>query len=262
MQETVDEDSALGFCKAEFQAFMQHFVGPLMERTMRLRYAREARAEHKALAKGLQPKRSCGGKTFCEVYKEWEKKLSRSWDQGVQLKHGDGPVPKGHWRTFANVPLSAYKPSKVPYFITFDRGAFHSFWVGKNQEKHLAKPGVPLLQLMIMPPRGHDIHQIPEHAIGATKGHVAKELGKLRANNKRLTTGDCYTAVEAGSRLYKKESWEKNLKQLQICLEIVAAPKGTQLKVPVTRKDREGNEIIETRPVYGTAGGFCPKPWC
>jgi hypothetical protein len=172
----------------------------------------------------------------------------------------------GHWRTYPNVPKEAYKPTtakageqrglkvdQMPYFLTLDRCSSHSFWLKHNKE-HLKTPGVPLLQLLKMPARGHDVHQIVEHAVGCIKNHVYKELAAARAQGRELKTELIQKVVKDGSKKYTAASWEKNLIRLKECLKIVSADKGTP--VTVWQRDRSGNTREVT--VVAVGGAYCP----
>lgn len=249
MQEKADGTSAQAFAKDEFQAFMRHFVDPLMQKTLSERYDKEKNAPH---SDGAPSK-------FCQVYDDYKYKLKATYEQGQEFQGVESDELR--WRACKDVPLSAYKPRDVPYFVSYDRGNMHSFWEGVGQKVHERQPGVPLLHLLIMPTHGHDLHQIVEHAIGATKGHVNRELGRARALNRRPSTSMCYKAVMDGSELYTKESWDRNLARLQNCLRIVAAPWDKQLTVEFKTVDRWGNEHVRTVTVMGTEGGYCPKQW-
>lgn len=248
----MDGDDAAGFCRSEFQAFCKWFVDPLMQRTVELRYKRSKK-------QGAAAPQDCGGRRFWEVYEDWQAKLRGAYELCVPFETPRKDLPKQGWRAFKAVPTSAYKPRSVPYFLTLDRASPHSFWkkTKTHKKKHKKRPGVPLLQIIFMPPHGHDLHQIAEHAIGAAKGHVRGELLNARRQSKRLTTLMAYNAMMEGSELYTGKSWLKNLVRLQHCCRIVAAPCETILEVETVNSK---NERV-TKYVRGTFGGYCPKAW-
>ena len=245
MQKTVKGAEAHGLSKDEVQAFMQHFVAPLVQKTLRERYDQESSEV------------VCNGKTFNAIYDEWRDLLHATYNR-IQPYEGEDP---DRWRAAKDVPLKAYEPTDVPFFVTIDRAPAHSFYVGAGYKHHLRDCGVPLLQLLIMPVRGHDLHQIVEHTIGCAKAHANRVLGAARANDVQPTTEMCYKAVMDGSKLYTADSWDRNLRRLQICLRIIASPRNETLQVDLVRLDRWQNEHIRVVKVNGTYGGYCPNPW-
>lgn len=248
--QTAKATDAQGFCREEFQAFMKYFVDPLMQKTLAARYAREKR-------EGARAPKACGGRRFCEVYEDWQVKLQSSFELLDVAGARVAPPCAGRWQGWPNVPASAYQPTPVPYFVSVDRSTAHSFWLDKQQKRHVEHPGTPIMQIIRMPPHGHDLHQIAEHAIGAAKGHVQRVLRKARAQAVPLTTKLAHDAMMAGAQLYTAESWAENLTRLMTCLDIVAAPKTTTLTVHYTTK----GGTHKKKPVSGTAGGYCPKRW-
>jgi hypothetical protein len=76
------------------------------------------------------------------------------------------------------VNLSTYKPTEVPYTITYGRGTSHSFYTDTAQTEHVECPGVPLMQMVQIPPKGGDLHQIVEHVNVCIKGHTGRLLSK------------------------------------------------------------------------------------
>ena len=121
--------------------------------------------------------------TFCDIVDVWRSKLSGAYECIVPGETPVHQVPATHWRAFPHVPVEAYKPTtgagQWPFFVTLDRSTAHSFWL-KWHKEHLLEPGFPLLQVLKICPRGHDLHQIVEHAIGVIKSHVYKLLGDVR----------------------------------------------------------------------------------
>lgn len=243
MQATATGREAHAFVKEEFQAFMSRFVNPLMQNTVRARFNADEILED--------------GTAFRGIVKEWRDKLWATFQRGQ--RHGGEHTSESWWRAAEGVPKQAYKPSEWPYFITYDRATMHSFWLGQDQEEHLRDCGVPLLQVLIMPPHGHDLHQLVEHSIGSTKNYVKKVLGKARARNDPPGTKMCYDAVKKGSELYTKDSWAGNFERLQNCLKIVATDREHNVTIVMTHEDRWGHEHVREVVVRGTNGGYCPK---
>ena len=238
-----------GFCRDEFQSFSKYFASPLIQQAIRKRYEKGSSELVTA------------DQTFCDVVDSWRAKLDGAFDcmlPGTTLVRDVG----GAWSASKHVPVSAYKTTTdeannvMPYFVTLDRSTAQNFWV-KAKKQHLEHPGFPVLQVIKMPPRGHDLHQIVEHAIGCIKSHVARVLGDARRMNRYLSTKMAADAVQAGCRKYTAEAWSKNLNRLLECLEVVAADRGQIIRFE--RIDRWGNmyEVI----VRGTGGGYCPLRW-
>lgn len=236
-----------GFCRDEFQAFCKYFANPLIQLKLRERYDEKS----DELVTATQ--------TFNDVVDDWRAKLQGAYDC---MLPGSTKVKdvRGAWKGYKNVPRSAYKPTtaedQMPFFVTIDRSTAQNFWV-QNKKKHLAEPGIPLLQIIKMPPRGHDLHQIVEHAIGAMKSHVYRVLGEARQKGKQLTTALAVRAVQEGIKLFTAKSWDANLLRLLECLQIVAAPFGEIVRF----ERRDENEEIFHIEVRGTGGGYCPPGW-
>lgn len=247
MQNVDGATEAGGFCRDEFQAFCKYFANPLIQRKIRERYEKES--EEKVTST----------QTFNQVVDDWRQKLQGAYDC---MLPGSAYVRdvRGAWKGYKNVERSAYKPTtaegQMPFFVTIDRSTAQNFWV-VNKKKHLQYPGIPLLQIIKMPPRGHDLHQIVEHAIGAMKTHVYKVLGAARSQGKQLTTALAARAVQEGIKLFTPQSWDANLVRLQECLQIVAAPYGDVVRFE--RRDQD-NQIFHIE-VEGTGGGYCPPGW-
>lgn len=245
MQNVDGATEASGYCRDEWQHFTKYFLNPLVQKKIKERVEREGPDSEVAKA-----------------VREWRTKLDGAYaclresprDGGLQPKERDCP---GTWFTARNVSKCAYKPTtgpaEVPFFVTIDRSTAQNWWI-VNKKDHVEDPGVPLLQVVLMPTRGHDLHQIVEHAIGAWKTHVYKALHKARAQGKVLTTKLVSQAVAAGSKLFTAASWDKNLQRLKVAIKIIAADKGQIVRVP--KRDRDGNKIGE-RDVPGTGGGYC-----
>lgn len=321
VQNVDGETASQGFCREEFQAFMEYFVDPLMQRLVRERYQAEKRrrnfeeslrydavkktfavvgheqeaerqalrnAKAAAISRGWQwvetpvwydeqkvaftqkatatsklpgdvPPTSYFGHdvgksdsdSFCQIVDEWRAKLQGAYK--LLVEHGTKPAPQGAWFAELHVPRSAYKPREWPYFVTYDRGTMHSWWSDTKQQKHVPRPGVPLMQIVRTPPRGHDVHQLAEHSIAPIKGHVNKVFKKARMGNHKLTTALGYRAVQDGCKRYHAGSWGKNWWKLRECLFIVGADKGTKLRL----WRRMNNQTVKWQVVEGLGGDYC-----
>lgn len=246
MVQTVGDEDAQAYCKDEFQAWSEHFARPLIQKAIGERYAAEAGVENSA---------------FRATVDRWRQKLDGAFARCVPH---DSQAEKGdtYWKTCKNVPLSAYKPTtgagEWPFLATIDRATVQNFWV-VHERKHLHHPGLPLLQLIRMPPRGHDLHQLVEHAIGAMKGHVGRGLRAARREKggvRNLTTQKVQELVREGCKLYDKDAWDANLPRLLQCIEVIATEKGKPTSVYVERKDAQGKKVKVM--VRGTGGGYAP----
>ena len=199
--------------------------------------------------------------SFCQIVDDWHAKLHGAFhcllphSMRVKDSNGEGGKAawcKGAWFTHERVPLSAYRPTDVPYFVSYDRGAMHSLWTDTKQKVHLAEPGVPVMQIIMMPPRGHDLHQIIEHAIGVGKGHAARVLGRARMRREKLTTKLAYDAYQEGIKKYTAESWRRNFFKVCTALKLVRAR-----EVDTVRwMERRPNGHVAYRSAKGTGGNY------
>lgn len=248
MQRADSVREAGGFCRAEFQAFVKYFATPLIQRAIGERYAWPESATEKLPH----------GQTYCQVVDTWREQLQGAFECLVPASVGARYVPEQHWRAFDNVPCSAYKPTtgdgQWPFFASVDRSTCHSFWLDTKRQVHLEEPGIPLLQLIRMPPRGHDSHQVVEHAIGALKGHVTKRFNAARALGKQLTTAFMVQVMQEGSKLFTALSWERNLPKWRNCLRLIAAEEGMPVTVTMTTKAGKQRTSVQ----LGTGGGYAP----
>lgn len=248
MQTADSVREAGGFCRSEFQAFCKYFAVRLIQRAIAERYALPESATVKLPH----------GQTFCQTVDTWREQLQGAHECLVPSSVPATEVPPGHWRAFKNVPTSAYKPTtgegEWPFFVSLDRSSCHSFWTGNKRKVHLEEPGIPLLQWLKMPPRGHDVHQIVEHAIGALKNYVNKVFGHARALGRALTTALMVQAMKEGSKLYTAESWDRNFPKLMNCLRIIAAEEGMPVEMTITTKAGKQRKTVQP----GTGGGYAP----
>lgn len=237
-------------CREEWQAFCKYFVSPLVQKSIAERYARPESATE------VLP--DADGMTFRQVVDHWRQKLDGAYacvaphTARVKEVRSDG-----QWRAYKNVPPEAYKPTtgagQQPFFVTADRSGCHSFWLVLDKV-HLSEPGIPLLQLIKAPPRGHDWHQIVEHAIGALKGYVYRCFGAARARGHALTTKLVAEAIAEGAKLFTAASWAANLPRLLTCLRLIAAPEGQLVEVTVITKAGKRRTSMQK----GTGGKYAP----
>lgn len=243
--QTVEQEDAQGYCKEEYQAWCEHFAGPLIQQAIGKRYAAEA-----------------VGSAFRKTVDDWRQKLDAAYERCVEFGT-DAAKGDGYWKACKNVPRSAYQPTTAPgqwpFLATIDRATVQNFWI-KHEVKHLEHPGLPLLQLIRMPPRGHDLHQLVEHAIGAMKGCVGRGLREARKSSggaSNLTTAKIIKLVEEGCELYGREAWDANLPRLLDCIKVIATPRGMRTGVFVKRRDVRNGKVYEIE-VMGTGGGYAP----
>ena len=86
--------------------------------------------------------------SFCDIVDDWKAKLSGAFDLCMPHKTPQAERVQGAWIAEQNVPVSAYRPSAWPYFLSYDRGTMHSWWTDTQQKVHLKRPGVPLMQII------------------------------------------------------------------------------------------------------------------
>lgn len=260
-----DGAKAQNICKKEFQALIKYFVSPLVELRVQQRLVRENAEDvtplytvHKLSENGVTaiPVQQ----TLQEICDYWRSQLNGAY-VGLRAKL---------WYGHENVPMSAYEPScrgiagagHPPYFITLDNAGAHSFWLiaqPKAKRKHMRRMGVSLLQLVTMPPQGHDAHQII--GIGATKGHVNRRLAQLKREGTKPTQAMLHSAVREGMLLFTADSLARNIRRLRNCMRVVAAKERKQVRF--TREvwsAKDGGQWIEKEMwAYGTFGKFPPK---
>lgn len=228
---------AQGFCKQEMQDFLRYFVHPLAEKCIQQRVDREARMQKPTLY-------SCDGKqvAFGEVVEHWKKQLQAAY-RGLELQA---------WLPFPGVPKKCYQPTDTPYFLSYDNASSHSFWTDTAQSIHLPRRHLPLslLQIIRICPKGHDIHQLVEHSIGAIKKHVATELVQATLHQEPIGTDLLWDLVQDGMLKYNAASWKANLVKLECALQIIAADKTevVEFEYPKGRK----------RTFPGQAGNYAP----
>lgn len=217
--QTVEGVESASICKEEWQAFMEYFVGPLMAKAINERLLREVLKAPSYES----PAPNHAKLTFAQVVAHTSKKL----------REANRALLARKWEKAPNVSYKAYQPSEVPFFVTIDNASVHSYWIDLYK-KHLDWPGVSLLQLIRMPPHGHDLHQLVEHANGVVKSHVTKKIRALMrrtAGQHIISADDIHLFVQEGKVLFTAESHEKNIRRVFECLKVVVAEKGEKVQV-------------------------------
>lgn len=241
MLQKVNGEETSAICREEFQAFMKYFVDPLMQKAVRDRMAKEALAG--ANAPTYDSPVSDKKMNFTQVVCHTKVKFQEAYNA---LEHEK-------WHPEKNVSVLAYKPRAVPYYVTIDNAPCHSFWIDVYK-KHLVQPGVPLMHLIRMPPHGHDLHQLVEHANGVVKVHASKGMHRLvceSSGNHVLSADDVHELVQEGIKLFTAESHARNVRRWKECLRIVAARQGEIVEVV-----NSSGKVLKTP---GTQGGHACK---
>ena len=261
----MDGDEACNICKQEFQDFMKYYVAPLVELIIQERLDREN-------AKAIKPRytvHKLGDDGIVAVPEQWTlQEICVFWR--AELVGAYIGLRAGLWKGHQKVHISAYEPTcrpgasgrHPPYFITLDIAGAHSFWLCATSKKHMSMrdAGLCLLQFVIIPPQGHDAHQIPEHAIGTIKGYVNKQLQLCLKAGKQPTQALLDRAVKDGMLLFGAASLARNIRRLRDCVRVVAAR--TKVRVTYTREvfDKQQDKWIEQELwAKGTYGAFPPK---
>lgn len=258
VQVSSGDREASGLCREEYQAFLQHFAGPLIQQKVRERYLDPVRSQER-FARDMDGT-SGATMSFAEIYELHRTMLHSAFkcckDYGTCT--AKRAKQEGLWCTAKHVPRSAYALTEVPFYLSIDNASCHSFWLGTTQNVHLAEPGIPLLQLIRIPPRGHDLHQQVEHSIGVSKRHVRARIRcahreknpflNLAHGSGHAQCRDILLWACEGAKLYTAQSWELNLDRLCIALCIVAGEEHVRVSFAYKGKQYEA---------LGTAGGYC-----
>ncbi len=220
--QTTRGKEARSFCRHEFQQFIKLFVHPVLLKSVRDRLMAEYQLFLKTGKWNLWKDGMGGECSFPLVVQKWLNQMHGAY---VALQEGE-------WRAQSKVDMDCYAPTTLPYFFTLDNCKAHSFWV-KVRSKHLSRDemGTSLLQGLRLNPRGHDVHQIVEHAIGCTKAFAERELRLAKRGQKQLTTSLLWDAIQTGSKLFTAEALTKNLERFQGCVTVIAAAAGAVVKV-------------------------------
>jgi hypothetical protein len=232
-------NEAQGLCKHEFQEFMIHAVHPLLVKDVQDR-----------LKKNVQY--TVSGKPLAEVVEEWRGMLRGAYEG----------LKEGLWRGRQGADIDAYKfdDDATPYFLTLDNCPSYSFLGpgGKVHNIELDKRFLfCLLQIYHMPPHGHDLHQLVEHAIGVIKRAVQKWLNNLSQNLATVSHAEVQAQLNEAAKSYDNLSWRKNVHRLFVCMKIVAADVNEFVQ-PTELKLEEGELVVHSkgRKQRGTAGGY------
>lgn len=229
---------ATSFCKAEMQDFFRYLVSPLAQQCIETRKQREGNMQE-------QPEYFCDGRmvTFSGLVDHWKRELEAAYRGLTQ----------GAWHAAPYVDKECYEPTEQPYFLSFDNAPAHSLWVNKKkQHNHLKRDSMPLslLQIIRICPKGHDFHQVVEHAIGAMKGHVARNLVGAMEHQEPIESDLVWDLVQDARSLFTADSWKANMVRLNHALRIIAAE-----RFETVRFRYPGN--IE-REFPGQAGNYAP----
>lgn len=234
--QTEKGEPAKAFCKEEMQDFLRYFVHPLAEKCIRLRARAESRMDKPPLYK-------CGEfmVPFSVLVDHWKRELDAAY-RGLEV-HAWHPAPEVHPR--------CYEPTDTPYFLSFDNAPTHSLWQDWKVQ-HLTREQMPvsLLQVIRICPKGHDVHQLVEHAIGAIKGHVARGLREAVQDEEPMETDVVWDLVQDGTSLFDASAWAKNIKRLNIALRIIAAERSETVRFCYP------SEVEREFP--GQAGNYAP----
>jgi len=112
------------------------------------------------------------------------------------------------------------------------------------------------MQVLSIPPHAHDIHQMVEHGIGCSKGHVSKELSASTRQLDDMSHGEVQELVVEGARLYCAHSWDANVHRWMQCLRIISTPADQEITV-IKRSRTKSGETDEEVLVKGTNGSYC-----
>lgn len=258
MQVSSGDREASGLCREEYQAFLEHFACPLIQKKVLERY-QDPVATKKRFTRDIDGK-CTATMSFTEIYEHHQAMLNSAFDCCVDhgTCHAKRAKQEGLWCTAPHVPRSAYRPAQVPFYLTIDNASCHSFWLGTKQKQHLPHPGIPLLQLIRVPPRGHDLHQQVEHSIGISKRYARGRIRSAHGDSNPFLTlsldsghvqcRDILMWACEGANKYTAQSWESNLDRLCIALRSVAGEQHVCIEFCYKGKQYEA---------FGTAGGYC-----
>lgn len=258
----VDGDESCNICKEEFQAFIKWYVSPLVERKVKERLDREN-------AEAITPRytvNKIGPDGVTAIPEQWTlQEICNFWQD--ELRGAFLGLRAKLWERRQKVCISAYEPTcrstrgdPPPYFVTLDNAGAHSFWITIKPRKHMERQGVSLLQLVTIPPQGHDAHQIVEHAIGAIKGWVNKQLRKCVREGRKPTQATLHRAVKEGMQRFHAGSLARNIRRLRDCMRVVAARQGDNILFTREVYDKAEDKWVEQQLcAKGTHGAFPPK---
>jgi uncharacterized protein Usg len=233
-------------CKEEFQDFMIHFVHPLLVKDVKDRLIQEAQGKKMFRVSELP---------LQEVVDYWQGQLHGAY---LALLAEQWSVDATHKATAAAYKFDA---DATPYMLTLDNCTVYSF-LGRQTRHSLALDLLfpfSLLQIYHVPPHGHDLHQIVEHAIGVIKKAVQSWMDKHdTAQIKKLKHRAIQDQAVLSSARYTNISWRKNVHRLSVCLQLVAADRSTMIQ-PSEMRLVDGKMVIHNvgTPKRGLCGSYC-----
>lgn len=269
--QTANDDEARNLTKAEYQAFHALYVLPLLRRKLKRRLEREngmenvpvyptSYAEHpedpqKEQITGHASLQQISDYHTAQLEGSFAGLMHKAWDRapGTQFHHYE--------------PTTIAHPGEPPPYLTEDNAGSYSLWEGnlkeqaKSTHKLVQDIGMPLLQRITVPPKGHDAHQIVEHGIGTTKGHANRGMCTAVRNGEALTLGMLYDLLLEGGRLFTATAVLHNIARLRACMRVVSAQTDEVVKFEheVRRTLKEGTHWeVRSEFAQGTAGGFPP----
>ena len=262
----MDGEEAGNICKQEFQDFLKYYVGPLVERAVQQRLDRE----NKAAVTPCYTVHKIGPDGVTAIPVQWTlQQICDFWQ--AELVGAYIGLRAKLWFPQEHVSYAAYEPTcradrldgrkHPPFFVTLDNAGGHSMWLEAGS-KHMDMAGKApsLLQIVTIPPQGHDAHQIVEHAISAIKAWVNKQLRLCLKAGRQPTQALLDSAVKEGMLRFDAESLARNIRRLRDCMRVVAAR--TDKTVTYTREvyDNEEERWVEKQMfAQGTYGAFPPK---
>lgn len=228
----------MSFCKTEMQDFFRYFVCPLAQKCIQTRKDREG-------AMREPPTYVCDGRkvTFSGLVEHWKQELEDAYTG----------LTKGAWCAAPHVDIGCYQPTELPYFLSYDNAPAHSLWEdSKKNNNHLKRESMPLslLQIIRICPKGHDFHQLVEHAIGAIKGHVSRNLVGAMDHQEPIESDLVWDLVQEAKGLFTDASWNANLVRLNHALRVIAAERSETVRFAYPKN-------VE-REFAGQAGNYAP----
>lgn len=212
---------------------MKYYLDPLLQKAVRDRKEED------------EEMYECNGRrvSFSALVDYWKQELEAAY-AGLQEDLWKA------WNWQYNIRKESYLPTEVPYFFSLDNAPAHSFWI-KYRTEHISRAqlGTSLLQAIRICPHGHDIHQIPEHAIGCIKAHVKKQLARAVRDGRFLTADQVFTEVYVGAELFDSDAWEGNRERWMHALEIVSRNENQLYQFTYKKQQLRA---------FGTAGGYAP----
>lgn len=195
------------------------------------------------------------GVSMKQVVETWGRRLHEAYEALKQKK----------WKTFSGAThqedLRAYKPTALPFFLSMDNAWSYSFWKDSKGKEFADPVPIPMLQCVPIPPRGHDLHQMPEHAIGCIKGNFMRAFKCVDVLMSEYSHYDFQDIVNSGQRLYGADAWRANIKRWYTCCLLVGTPTNRFVDLNSDSMVAEGSSSKgrkrgrHERP--GTGGDYC-----